>query len=389
VVDAGKQLAVDYILEGSVLRDGQHVRINTQLIRVRDDFPLWSARYDRELTDIFAIQDEISRGMVNSLRLKFGRGRRRYETSIEAYDLYLRARALPIQRSLIRYEEIIGPLEAVIAKDALFAPAYADLAVAHAARSGVFLFDRAKELAKMRATAEEAVRLDPLLAESFDALGMAYARDARWEQAEKSFRRAIELDHNRSEIYSHFAYYYLLVLGRVEDALLQLRVAEKNDPLSPAVHFELAYVLRSVGRYDEAAGYCQKDPGGSSATNECLGRVRLSQGRIEEAMRLLKTALDQGVSPGSEVPGFLGYAYGRAGRREQAEKLAESSWLNPLNQALIFAGLGDKDRTFAALDRAAPAGPLRIGKALTFPEFTVLRGDPRVRPLRKKVSLPE
>ena len=93
VRDAGNQLAADYILEGSVLRAGQQLRINAQLVRVRDDFALWSGKYDRELTDIFAIQEEISRGIVNSLRLKLGRGRRRYETSAEAYDLYLRARS--------------------------------------------------------------------------------------------------------------------------------------------------------------------------------------------------------------------------------------------------------------------------------------------------------
>src|SRR6516164_3302157 len=92
--DAGKQLQADYILEGSVLRAGQQLRIDVQLVRVRDDFPIWSGRFDRELTDVFAIQDEISLGIVNKLRLRLGRGRRRYETSAEAYDLYLRARAL-------------------------------------------------------------------------------------------------------------------------------------------------------------------------------------------------------------------------------------------------------------------------------------------------------
>src|SRR5262249_17295214 len=94
VRESGRQLGADYILEGSILRVGQQLRINAQLVRVRDDFPLWSGRYDRELTDIFAIQDEIAHGIVNSLRLKLGGGRRRYETSAEAYDLYLRARAL-------------------------------------------------------------------------------------------------------------------------------------------------------------------------------------------------------------------------------------------------------------------------------------------------------
>src|SRR5216684_1149033 len=96
--DAGEQLQADYILEGSVLRAGHQLRIDVQLVRVHDDFSVWSGRFDRELTDVFAIQDEIALGVVNNLRLKLGRGRRRYETSVEAYDLYLRARALPSQR---------------------------------------------------------------------------------------------------------------------------------------------------------------------------------------------------------------------------------------------------------------------------------------------------
>ena len=234
--EAGKQLEADYILEGSVLRAGEKLRINAQLVRVRDDFPLWSGRFDRELTDVFAIQDEISRGIVNNLRLKLGRGRRRYETSVEAYDLYLRARALPIQRGLSGYDQSIGPFEEAIAKDPSFAPAYAGLAAAHAVRSGQFRFDLADELTKMRAAAEKAIQLDPLLAEAHDALGMAYARDAQWEQSEKSFRRAIELDPSRSMSYAHFAMFLLLPLGRIEEALQQMRVAEKADPLSPDVH---------------------------------------------------------------------------------------------------------------------------------------------------------
>jgi TolB-like protein len=123
--DAGQQLQADYILEGSVLRAGQQLRIDVQLVRARDDFPIWTGRYDRELTDIFAIQDNISVGIVNNLRLKLGRGRRRYETSVEAYDLYLRARALPHQRDRIPAIEAAGFYQQVVAKDPLFAPAYA------------------------------------------------------------------------------------------------------------------------------------------------------------------------------------------------------------------------------------------------------------------------
>jgi len=132
--DLGNQLAVNYILDGSVLRDGQYLRVSTQLVRVRDDFPIWVGKFDRELTDVFAIQDEIALGIVNNLRLKLGRGRRRYDTNLEVYDLYLRAR-LPVQRGGgVGATASIGLFENVVAKDPAFAPAYAGLAASYAYR---------------------------------------------------------------------------------------------------------------------------------------------------------------------------------------------------------------------------------------------------------------
>ncbi len=372
VHDVGKQLAADYILEGSVLRAGQQLRINAQLIRVRDDFLLWAGRYDRESTDVFAIQDEISRGIVNSLRLKLGRGRRRYETSAEAYDLYLRARARTTHRK--NWREGIVLFEEVIAKDPAFAPAYAGLAEAYAFGSGTDETERDEKLERMRAAAEKAIRLDPLLAEAHYALGAAYARDARWEQSEKSFRRSIELDPNVSEVRCRFVGYLLLPLGRIEEALQQARMAEKTDPLSPEVQGALGNVLLCAGRFDEAAGHCEK----AFARGACLGRVRIGQGRIGEAIQLLAPLEDKGL---------YGHALGRAGRREEAEKIAAES--HAFQQALTFAGLGDKDRTFEALDRMTATGPVRLGRDLTYPEFNLLRGDPRLKALRKKVGLPE
>jgi TolB-like protein/Flp pilus assembly protein TadD len=390
VREAGKQLEADYILEGSVLRDGQQLRIIAQLVRVRDDFPLWSGRYDRELPDVLAIQDEISRGIVNSLRLKLGRGRRRYEIRSDVYDSYLQARALSVERGLQGINRSIVPLEEVVAKDPSFAPAYADLAAAYAARSGEFQFDMSKEESKMRSAAEKAIELDPLLPQAHYALGMIQARDAQWGQSEKSFRRAIELDPSRSETRRDFALFYLLPLGQMEESLRQLRAAERSDPLSSVVHYDLAYALNSSNRYDEAAEICGKLPIDNPDRSWCLGKARLGQGRVGEAIEILETALHHGVTAGSQIRGELGYAYGRAGRRGDAENLISATpSINPFNQALIFAGLGDKDRTFEAFDRAASAGPLRIGRALTFPEYSFLRGDPRVKALRKKVGLPD
>jgi tetratricopeptide (TPR) repeat protein len=219
--------------------------------------------------------------------------------------------------------------------------------------------------------------LDPLLAEAHGALGMEYARDGQWAQAERSFRRAIELDPSDSVAYCDLTIYVLLPLGQIDEALRQMQIAEKTDPLSPWVQNVMAWALLSTGRYEEAAGHCQK--AGTEAT-ECLGRARLAQGRIDEAIQTLATFKN---------PRYLGYAYGRAGRREEAEKLAAAVAPNAFSQALIFAGLGDKDRTLEALDRLASLGAVRVGRALNSPEFALLRGDPRVKALRKKVGLPE
>ena len=376
VREAGEQLQAEYILEGSVLRSGQQLRIIAQLVRIRDDFPLWSGRFDRELTDVVAIQDEISRGIVNSLRLKLGRGRRRYETSVEAYDLYLRERGLIVPGGQlppgVRRQSPVPFLD-VIAKDPGFAPAYAGLAEAYSrlASNGDAQPD---DLVKMRAMAERAIELDPLLEEAHAALGEVYARDGRWGESEASFRRAIELNPNASEARLAFVTSYLWPLGRMDESLQQLREAEEADPLSPAVQLEYGALLLSIGRFNEAAGHCQK----SSNVAECQGRVLLAEGKLDDAIRTLAAA------PNTR---YLGYAYGRAGRREEVEKLAAVS-SGALQQVLIHAGLGDKDGTFDALDRMTKLGPARIGLTLTLPELSFLRGDPRLKVLRMKVGLP-
>lgn len=386
VREAGQQLKADYLLEGSVLRAGDKLRVNAQLVRVRDDLALWSGRFDREVSDVFAIQDEISRAIVNQLRLNIGRGRRRYETSVEAYDLYLRARAVPML-SFTGPAKAIGLFEQAIAKDPAFAPAYAGMGTAYAIRSVYFPVDHpTDELLKMRAAAEKAIQLDPLLGEAYDALGMAYARDGQWEHAERSFRRAIQLDRNRSKTYTDYALWLLRVLGRNDEALQQLRIAERTDPLSAVVQRALADILIVAGRYDEAAEYCLKLPGNSDGRSRYLARSRLGQGRIGEAIQILSN--DTALPRNPQDLGFLGYAYARSGRREEAERMAVASeYAN--EQALIFAGLGDKDRTVAALDRMASRGAQRVGEYLNLPELALLRGDPRAKALRKKIGLPE
>jgi TolB-like protein/Flp pilus assembly protein TadD len=388
--DTGRALAVDYLVEGSVLRMGSRIRVDAQLIRVRDDVPLWSQRFDRGVADVFAVQDEISTQVANSLRLQLGHGRRRYETSAGPYDTYLRARQLSNQ--IRRYD---GPLDGslfrqafelytqVVAQDPHFAPAYAALASDYALRSVIFPLDHpSDELVNIRAMAEKAIQLDPLLAEAHAALGSMYARSGEWAEAEQSFRRAIQIDPNGSIVRADYAYWVLAVEGRLDEALTELRLAKRTDPLSPRIHRTLATVLTYAGQYDEAAEYCDRAP--AAIRIECLARVRAGQGRTREMADLLER--DPTLNRNPQTRGLLGYAYARSGRRDEARRMAAQATF-PNEQALILAGLGDKDGTFEALGRMAALGPQRVGLYLNYPELTLLRGDPRLTALDQRLGI--
>src|SRR5215472_3379472 len=166
-----------------------------------------------------------------------------------------------------------------------------------------------------------------------------------------------------------------------------MRAAERSDPLSPLAHMQLADVLLSAGRFDDAVSQCQQLPFDNIWRNEFLGRARLAQVRIAEATSILAGT--------SNNWGYLAYAYAKAGRREEAEKLmAEGPMLYPNRRgafqfALAFAGFEDKDRTIERLERWVGVGPVRMGFTLNSPEFAFLRGDPRVKALRNQLGLPE
>ena len=167
-----------------------------------------------------------------------------------------------------------------------------------------------------------------------------------------------------------------------------MRAAERNDPLSAMAHLQLAEALLSAGQFDDAARQCEKVPADNPLRNECLGRARLTQQRIAEAIPLLASSPNRNW-------GYLAYAYAKAGRRAEAEKLMiDGPRLYPDRRgafqfALAFAGFEDKDRTMERLDRWSGVGPVRMGFTLNSPEFAFLRGDARVKVLRRKVGLPD
>jgi tetratricopeptide (TPR) repeat protein len=161
----------------------------------------------------------------------------------------------------------------------------------------------------------------------------------------------------------------------------------KHDPFAPRLRYILANALIAAGQYSEAESYCLTLPADFPGKNEWLARAYMGQGKTQQALQILEDTAERGADLGLSVQGFLGYAYGRAGRRDEAEKIA-AKVPDAYDQALTFAGMEDKERALDALERMAPLGPARLGRNLNYPEFNFVRNDPRLKALRNKVGLP-
>jgi TolB-like protein/DNA-binding winged helix-turn-helix (wHTH) protein/Tfp pilus assembly protein PilF len=387
--EVGAMLHANLVLEGSVLRVGDRLRINAQLIRVADDQPLWSGRYDRKTQDVFLIQDEISRAIVNQLRLKLGGGKRRYDLAPETYEAYLKARGLS-QRIAGRpgrggVETALELYQQVVARNPDFAPAYAGIGTSYAALSVSQRFSPVSAedaYGRMRQAATRALELDPLLAEAHVTMGLVHQRDLAWAEAGASFRRAVELDPNSWPAHAHYGM-YLFAHGRKDEAAREAERLAEIDPLAAESYLLRTLVYLSRGQSDAAIRtsrhMLELEPEHGIA-RQFLARALTQQGRPDEAVQLL-----QGRT-GSEH--FLGYALARAGRREEAERLAARLRQWPNVVAPIYAGLGDKARTLEALERMAALKDVRTDIYPHFPEFAFLKDDPRMLQLRHRRGLP-
>jgi Flp pilus assembly protein TadD len=313
----------------------------------------------------------------------------RRKTTAATYDLYLRAKSLEMHPLATSVYDSISLFEKTVVSDPSFAPAYAGIAAGYATRSAFDRFDgaeRAEMIGKGWAAAEKAIRLAPQSADAHDALGMMQARAAQWKEAERSFRRAIELAPRDPLWRNHFALFMLLPLGRFEDAIRQLRTAEELDPNLPQTNSGLNHALTAAGKFEEAERRCYRGAQNDQQSSACWTQTLLRQGNAEQAVASLeKIWSDRLLEPGAQI---LGIAYAKAGRRKAAERIA-AIVPRAASKAAIFAALRDKDRTFEILDQMAPMGPTRIGRDfLILPDFAFLQGDPRWQALRRKVRLP-
>jgi eukaryotic-like serine/threonine-protein kinase len=394
--EVSEQLGANLVVAGSVLRSGNSLRVNVQLLRVAGEVPLWVEQFDRELKDIFAVQDEISRAIVEKLRLTFGTGQRRYDLDIDTYLLYLKAREVLSRRGPQDAKAASDLFQQVVEKDPGFAPAYAGLAEAYGLLSFQTLSPGNVEAAipLMQQAASTALELDQLLAEGHAAMGFIHARQYDWDNAQKSFRRAIDLNPGLTQTYINYWTTTLLPLEWLGEAEPLLQMAMRTDPRSPIVHHELGFLKLIGGRFDEAIDDYKRArelDADMPYVDQHLGRALTFAGRLPEALSLWESRMDPyGKGYYKDSLGgqpWIAAAYVMAGRRAEVERWA-AVHDEPYRLALIHAALGNKDRTFQELNRAAVTVPHRVAELLAYPEMRLLRGDPRLAALRKMLRLP-
>ena len=360
--EIGRRLNVDHILEGSVRQAGKRVRVTAQLIKVADGFHLWSERYDREMTDIFAIQDEITHAIATSLRTKLSRAPsapRTYTPNLRAYEAYLKSRDYwfkPSQESLTRVKESV---EHAIELDPKFALAYSMLGIYYTMLANLGVRPSREVIPLARAAESEALRVDPSLPEAHALLGVCDGIDYEWSAAESRWRLAMAREPVSRDVRFWYGNHYLLPIGRVVEAVEAMTWGLELDPLNLMYRHHLALGFRHAGRPEDAEAELRKvlevDENFPLAL-DTLGAICAQQGRFEEALSLTERAY--GFTPwASSTVGQLAALLVRAGATSRADALIEKLQSGevcgaPTGLAVFHAMCGEFDRAVEYAGRA-------------------------------------
>ncbi|MDR7454232.1 MAG: adenylate/guanylate cyclase domain-containing protein, partial [Armatimonadota bacterium] len=367
VREIGRELGVATILEGSVRKAGNTVRISVQLIDAATDEHLWADTYDRELADIFAIQSEVARRIADALQARASpeeRARidRRPTSSLEAYQAYLRGLFLWNQRTDASVNAGIEQFRRALALDPEYAPAHVGLAESYIVLGNFGTYRPAAIYPAARAASLRALEIDEALGDAHASLAQVkLSYDWDWAGAEQAFRRAIELRPGSANAHHWYAL-YLSAMGRSDEALGEIGRARELDPLSAAIGTNVAAILFSARRYDQALVAAREAVAlhpEFRIAHVYLGTILLLTGAYADALAALQKADEP--APGTNVltTAMLGYARARLGYREQAVQTAAGladryrrAYASPVWIAFLHQGLGDPAQTLAWLDRA-------------------------------------
>ncbi len=395
VRDVGQKLGVGAVVEGSVRKSGDRLRVTAQLISASDGYHLWSQTYEREMKDVFAIQDEISRAIVNSLRLKLKTQRpQRFTEHVEAYNLYLKGRYNLNQYTDASVSKAIEYIEQALKIDPRYAQAHSTLATIYMLLGYYRKIPEQQPWEKSRRAAERAIELDPSLAEAHAARGFALAwHDWAWAEAEREFKLALELDPGSADTHAAYAMAYLLPTGRVEPALAELKQALDIDPNAVLSNMGASYVLLIAGKCDESIAQYRRTleliPYRPDTWWD-LGMAYACKGDSTGAMESFRKAASvRGSTDWRPGPIELGLT----GQVDAARKLAAErgdAYFNRIRSIFAVYALsviGERDWAFRYLDKAFRERDPELVWLKIDLRLKNLRDDPRIVPYVKRLGL--
>ena len=400
VPEIARELNVDAVVEGSVEREGDRVRITAQLVQGANDTHLWAKGYERDFRDSLRLQDEVAQAIVDEIQLKLtpqehARFARNDVIDPAAHEDYLRGlfhlnlHNGPDERKAIEF------FQAAIKKDPAYAAAYAALADSY--RALIFNSNAAPGdvLPQSKAAAKRAIEIDSQLAEAHTSLATNLADyDWDWAGGEREFQTALRLNPNSSITHLSYAH-FLRQEGKIEEAIREARRGVALDPVSPQGTFLLGQSLYEARRYDEAISQLRKaldlEPRFWPA-HLYLGKTLAEQGQYQEAVEELRKAGDFTAEPYATI----GYVYGRMGRAADASKViadlqeqSKQGYVAPTDFAKVYLGLGDKEQAFAWLEKGYQQHDFWLTFLKGDPMFDSLRSDPRFQNLVRRIGLPQ
>jgi tetratricopeptide (TPR) repeat protein len=396
----GKELDVDAVVEGSVVKIGERVRITVQLVEVATDRHLWAKSYERDLSDVLSLQSEVARAVAAEVRTAITpqedeRLRRVRSVDPEVHELYLQGRYHWNKGTEPEIRRAIELYERVLARDPRSALAYAGIADAWASLTDHFL-PPLETMPRARAAAIRALELDETLAESHVALGNVYlVYDWNWSGAEKEYRRAIELNPSYSEAHAGYGH-YLAVVGRHAESADEMRKARELDPRSILVGFYSGWNLLLAGRVDESIEVSRKtvelDPSfGWARLNLAIAYVE--KGLLADAVSEAEKGIEKFDSPLARAT--AGTVFAAAGDRKRARQvldelaaISDQRYVCPYEIALVHLGLGDRDETFRWLEKGFRDRSICMVYTKYDPRLRPLRGDPRYVDLVRRIGFP-
>jgi eukaryotic-like serine/threonine-protein kinase len=392
----GHRLGVGTILQGSVRRAGNRIRVTAQLIRVADESHLWSERYDREMTDIFAIQDDISQAIADALKVRFV-GPQRRTRNIAAYQSYLKGLYFYQRYNRESLAKARDSFEQALAVDPDYAPAHAGLAVFYYGLGALGIKPMTETAPLAKSAAQRALAIDPALAEAHSVLGLVNGSvEYDWKPAECHFQAAMAVEPVPPLVRVRYALYFLTPQRRFEEAIAQYQRALETDPLSMMVHFGLAFAHYCERRYDEAIEHAARAVDlypDYWLVHFGMGLALSQNGSLQQSIASFEATLR--LSPFFTLAtGFLAAAHVRCGNLSYAEKLMEGvmerrskQYVSPACFALYHAALGQADGMFEFLQTALSERDPYLTRMDAEPYFDPFRSDPRYRDILNRMNL--